>query len=224
MVDSNKPLNEIQKRIEMKILTGVASTSFLKWLTIFFVKCLLITTVVMNVSSCKKTNNPAPATPPPTGTATSTIVYKTFSADSVNFTADSLFFDVNNDGVYDIKVTMKHTLSGSTMSYSGSISAVNNNMSFCYMKELPNLTMLALNDIINSTDSFNWNPICTYIGSGGYVSGSNSWAQGIFTNYFGFKITLKSKNYYGWFRFKWQTITETGMNLTSEASIKVGQK
>lgn len=204
----------------MKKLLELTPTPFLKGRTILFLKCFIVTTIVsISVSGCKKTNDPAPVSP-----ATSSIVYKTFVADSVNFTADSLFFDVNNDGTNDIKVTMQHTPSGAIMNYSGSISAVNNNMSFCYMKTAPTWAMLVLNDNINSTTSLNWMPVASYSGTNSFTSGSNSWAQGIFTNYFGFKITLNSRNYYGWFHFKWQTITETGMNLTSEATIKVGQK
>lgn len=204
----------------MKKLLELTLTTFLKGQNVLFLKGFILTTIVLiSASSCKKTTDPAPVV-----TATSSIVYKTYVADSVNFTTDSLFFDINNDGSNDIKVTMQHTSSGDRINYSGSMSAVNNNMSFCYMKTVPTWTMLALNDIINSTTSLNWMPVASYSGSNSFTTGSNSWAQGMFTNYFGFKITLNSKNYYGWFHLKWQTITETGLNLTSEASIKVGQK
>lgn len=184
-----------------------------------FLKCFLAI-IIISASSCKKKNDPAPVA----DAETSSIFYKTYLADSVNFTADSLFFDVNNDGKNDIKVTMQHKSVGGMMNYSGSISAVNNNMNFCYMITEPNWAMLAPNDVINSATSLDWMPVASYSGSTSFVAGSNSWARGIFTNYFGFKITLNSGNYYGWFRFKWQTITETGMNLASETPIKVGQK
>ena len=41
---------------------------------------------------------------------------------------------------------------------------------------------------------------------------------------YSFIINLNSKDYYGWFHFKYQSISESGMNLLSNATIKVGQK
>ena len=41
--------------------------------------------------------------------------------------------DSRYDNINDIKVKMQHSLSGSTMSYNGEISGINNNMEFCYI-------------------------------------------------------------------------------------------
>ena len=190
-----------------------------------FIKCFVLTIIVfMAVSGCKKTSTPAPNTSSNTSVPNDSIVYKIFVVDSVNFSSDSIKYDVNNDNINDIMVKMQHTLNGSSMSYSGTISGIKNNIDFCYINTQSSWSMLALNDNINGVNSFNWNPVCSYSGSAPYFAGSNSWAQGIFTKYFGFKITLNSINYYGWFHFKYQAISETGLNLAPNKTIKIGQK
>lgn len=186
----------------------------------------LIMIVFVTVTSCKKTSTPTPVAPPShtAVTVNDSIIYNTYTVDSINFLSDSVLYDVNNDNVNDIIVKMHHSLSGNTMSYNGTISGINNNMEFCYINTQSSWSMLALNDSINAIRSLNWNPVCSYSGNTPYFSGSNSWAQGIFTKYFGFKITLNSINYYGWFHFKYQAISKTGLNLAPNKTIYVGQK
>ncbi len=186
----------------------------------------LIMIVFVTVTSCKKTSTPTPVAPSSHTAVTpnDSIIYNTYTVDSINFLSDSVLYDVNNDNVNDIIVKMHHSLSGSTMSYNGIISGINNNMEFCYINTQSSWSMLVLNDSINAIRSLNWNSVCSYGGTTPYFSGSNSWAQGIFTEYFGFKITLNSINYFGWFHFKYQAISETGLNLAPNKTIYVGQK
>lgn len=205
----------------MKKITSISSVQFIKkgLSTYLLFNCFIVAGIALiGASSCKKANEATIV-----GSASSSIIYKTYVVDSLNFDVDSILYDVNNDNVNDIKVTMQHTLNGSTMNYSGSISAVNNNVIFCFIKTNPTWTMLARNDTIKNSNAFNWMPICNYSGSAPFF-GSNTWAQGIFTDYFGFKIVLNSKYYYGWFHFKYQAISESGVNSIPDAIVLVGQK
>ena len=208
----------ISKKITFFIQKPFKVLSFIN----YFVLAIILS--VTN-SSCNKASAPTPNNASSNTSANNdSIIYKSYVVDSVNFSSDSILYDVNNDNINDILVTMQHTLNGSSMTYSGNISSIHNNMSFCYINTQSSWTMLGLNDNVNGVNSFNWNTNCSYSGNSPYFTGSNSWAQGIFTKYFGFKITLNTIDYYGWLHFKYQSISETGVNLSPNKTINVGQK
>jgi len=190
-------------------------------ISVYFLVLIMILFIV--ISGCNKTSEPTPDSKT-SSSSSSNIVYKSYIVDSLNLSNDTIYYDVNNDNINDIMVTRHLNVNGSTIDYSGIIRGINNNIYFCYIKTQPTWTMLTLDDDINYNNSLNWNFNCIYSGNRPYFSSSNYWTLNAFTNYFGFIINLNSKDYYGWFHFKYQSISESGMNLLSNATIKVGQK
>jgi hypothetical protein len=155
---------------------------------------------------------------------TNNIHYVSYSVDSVNFVNDTIYYDINGDNHFEIKLTKSFNIVENTMHYGGEIYGTDGDMMICYLKTEPTMDFIRLNDPISNFSSYNWMDKVAYNGGIGYIEGSNAWAQGAFTDYFGFKITLNNSLYYGWFHLKYFEISELGFNMTPNATIHVGQK
>lgn len=156
---------------------------------------------------------------------TSSIYYQEFSVDTTNFSNDTVFYDVNNDGVIDIEVSRFIEIENPDVDYEGQFRWVNDPMSFCYMKNTLSTSMIDLGDEINGNSGlFEWRPVVNYSGGTGIVSENHYWAHNVFTDYFGFKYNSDQDTQYGWFRFKHFELAEMAINITPNEPILVGQK
>lgn len=156
---------------------------------------------------------------------TSSIYYQEFNVDTTNYANDTVYYDVDNDGVFDIQVTRYIEIDGSDVQYGGQFKWVNDSMNFCFMINTPSTFMIAPGDEINGTgDQLEWQPIINYAGSTGIFNENHYWADGIFTRYFGFEYISAQGPLYGWFRFKHFELAEMAINTNPNESILVGQK
>ncbi|NEN25426.1 hypothetical protein G3O08_18200 [Cryomorpha ignava] len=80
---------------------------------------------------------------------TSSIYYQEFSIDTTNYLNDTVFYDVDNDGVFDIEVSRFIEIENSEAQYGGQFKWINEPMDFCFMKYTPMTFMIELGDEIN---------------------------------------------------------------------------
>jgi hypothetical protein len=177
-----------------------------------------LSTFLIFVVACEKDE------PAPHNNTESSIYYQEFSVDTTNYSNDTVFYDVDNDGVIDIQVTRFIEIENSNVQYGGKFQWVNDSMNFCFMQNNPSTVMIGPGDEINGNSGiFEWEPIILYSGSTGIVNENHYWAQGIFTPYFGFKYMTNQGTMYGWFRFKHFELAEMAINTNPNEPILVGQ-
>lgn len=156
---------------------------------------------------------------------TSSIYYQEFSIDTTEYSDDTISYDVNNDGVFDIEVFHYIVIENSEAQYRGQFKWINAMTEFCFMKYNPSISMIKLGDEINgNANLFKWEPIINYSGSIEVLGENHYWAYGLFTEYFGFRHISNQGSLYGWFRFKHFELAEMAINTIPNEPILVGQK
>ena len=182
---------------------------------------VILSTILIFVVACEKDDDSKDNN---TGESSS-IYYQAFSIDTTNYSNDTVLYDVNNDGVFDIEVYRFIEIENSEAQYGGQFKWINEPMNFCYMKYTPSTYMIEHGDEINgNNDLFEWDSIINYSGGIGVFNDDHYWAQGVFTEYFGFKYISNQGTLYGWFRFKHFELAEMAINTHPNEPILVGQK
>ncbi|MFT5667294.1 MAG: hypothetical protein ACI9DK_001484 [Vicingaceae bacterium] len=181
---------------------------------------LLLMSVMLIVFSCNKEddddNNAG---------SINSIYYQEFNVDTTNYSNDTTFYDINNDGTFDIEVARIIEIGNTEARYSGQFRSLDEPIDFCFMINSPSLSMIEYGDEINGKERvFEWIPEVNYSGSIGVSNDSYYWPQGVFTKYFGFKLSSAQGPHFGWFRFKHFELAEMAVNLDMNEPIWVGQK
>jgi hypothetical protein len=152
------------------------------------------------------------------------IYYQEFSVDTTVYSNDTVFYDVDDDGVLDLAVSRFIEIENSMAEFSGDFNAINEPMEFCFITYNPLTSMLEPGDEINANANlFEWQPAISYMGTTGVLNEDHYWAQGIFTDYFGFKYNSDQGVLFGWLRFKHFELAEMAINTNPNAPILVGQ-
>lgn len=155
----------------------------------------------------------------------SSIYYQEFSIDTTNYQNDTVYYDIDGDGIWDLQVSRFIEIKNSSADYEGKFEWINTPINFCYIKTAPEYNMLKKNDEINGTRNlFNWCPKIEYAGTTPVFNDTHYWADGVFTKYFGFQFPSNQDTLYGWFSFKHFELKEIAINTNSNEPIKVGQK
>lgn len=182
---------------------------------------LALSTLLIALLGCEKEEN---------GNANATgednsIYYQEFSVDTTDYSNDTSFYDVDNDGLFDIEVSHVIVMKNSQAQYRGQFKWINELMEFCYMKYAPSISMIEVGDQINGNQNiFKWEPNINYSGSTVVMNENHYWAHGLFTEYFGFKYISDQGVLYGWFRFKHFELAEMAVNTNFNKPIFVGQR
>jgi hypothetical protein len=168
-------------------------------------------------AGCKKDDSQKASLPPQ-------IIYHTFTVSTQTLTNDTVFYDVDDDGVDDITVTKTIDTVGPGIQYSGKIYSLNPEFRFAYMNMASHNQMVDSGQIVNNSTDFSWIDSPVYGGGISFTPGSNNWANGVFWHYFAYCRNKPGTYNLGWFHFNYMVIDELGYNKTPNQSIVVGQK
>lgn len=158
------------------------------------------------VSNTSNTNN---------GSALPAVIYKTYTVTTTLGGIDSMFYDLNDDQVYDlVAVRETDTMSGGNIQCFAKIYGLKEKMYFTYMRITPNFKMLDSTDIITGSAQYDWRDTLSYI-SGGW--------QGGFLPNIGFQYKITNPNF-GWFHHLNGRIKESAFIRSSNVGIRMGQK
>jgi hypothetical protein len=157
-------------------------------------------------------------------TTQNNIFYQEFSVDTTNNGNDTILYDIDGDFNLDFELIKTIVITSQTVSYSGSIKSLTDTVEFIYLKNSPVMGFVELGDNISYSTTYTWYNEVLYSGSTPFISANHYWADGAFTDYFGFQLTRNGTKHYGWFQLKHFQIQELGFNKTSNESILVGQK
>jgi len=182
---------------------------------------LILSAILFVVFACNKDDDDNDNNTEDTGS----IYYQEFDVDTTNYANDTVFYDVDNDGAFEIEVTRTIEIENSEAQYGGQFRWVNEPIDFCFMVNTPSTSMIEFGDEINgNANFFEWQPVINCSGSVGVLNENHYWPQVVFTEYFGFKYMSNQGTIYGWFRFKHFELAEMAINTNPNEPILVGQK